>query len=173
MTFWTKTQITKQREQFRNWLAANGAEVLEPTNEWELVRFRTGTGTGVIYSNKAGGTTFSGPADKAWNAFKSGGSWRATPKTKRQQKSTPRIQAIRERDGGCCFFCLKPVSVEEESEEHLVPVTAGGPNHISNLFLAHRLCNQRAGHLSAPEKIRMHVEAHMKAAMMSAESVTC
>jgi hypothetical protein len=42
-------------------------------------------------------------------------------------------------------------------------MTHGGPNHINNLFLTHKICNQRAGHLSAPEKIRMHVEAHMKA----------
>jgi len=162
MTYWTKTQITKQREQFRNWLAANGAEVLEPTSEWELVRFKAGSETGVIYSNKSGELTFTGPAGEAWKAFKGAHSWRAAPATKRRPKSSPRLQAIRARDGGHCFYCLKPVAVEDESEEHLVSVTHGGPNHISNIFLAHRICNAKAGNLSAPEKIQLHVEAYLK-----------
>lgn len=169
MTCWTKKQITKQLQQFRNWLAANGAEVLEPTNEWEIARFKAGGSTGVIYSNARGDTTFTGPASEAWQAFKGAHSWRAAPATKRKPKSSPVIRAIRARDGGHCFFCLKPVSVEDESEEHLVPITSGGPNHISNKFLAHRICNQKAGHLSAPEKIKMHVEAHLNAAMGNAK----
>lgn len=162
MTTWSKKQITKQLAAFRNWLAANGAEVLEPTNEWELVRFRAGDKAGVIYTNKAEGTTFTGPATDAWMAFKSAASWRAAPATKRTRKSGPVLQAIRARDGDNCFFCMKPVAVEDESEEHLVPITAGGPNHISNKFLAHRVCNAKAGHLSAPEKIAQHVAAHLR-----------
>lgn len=173
MTFWTKKQITKQLQQFRNWLAANGAEVLEPTNEWEIVRFKTSNETCIIYCNKLGAATFSGARSlDAWESFKGGRSWRAMPATKRTKKSGPVIQAIRARDGGHCFFCLKPVSVEDESEEHLVPVTAGGPNHLSNKFLAHRVCNAKAGHLSAPEKIRMHVEAHMRAALDKTSAIT-
>ncbi len=171
MTTWTKKQVTKQLTSFRNWLAANGAEVLEPTNEWELVRFRAGDKTGVIYTNKLDGTTFHGAADDAWKAFKGAHSWRAAPATKRTKKSGPVLQAIRARDGGHCFFCLKPVSVEDESEEHLVPITAGGPNHISNKFLAHRTCNAKAGHLSAPEKIALHVRAHMKSMLSSNKEI--
>lgn len=170
MIAWTKNQITAKRKQFRDWLAANGAEVLEPTNEWELVRFKSGDGTGVIYFNAAGKVTFTGPAAEAWNAFKSAKQWRAVPATKRAKRSSPVMQAIRARDGGHCFYCLLPVTVEDESEEHLVPVTAGGPNHISNKFLAHKVCNQRAGHMSAPEKIRMHVEAHVKAVISLRET---
>lgn len=72
---------------------------------------------------------------------------------------TPMIRALRTRDGDLCFFCQRTVSQDNESAEHLVPVTHGGPNHISNLFLAHKGCNGQAGHLSAPEKIRIHVRA--------------
>lgn len=162
MSHWTKKQITKQLDTFRNWLAARGAQVLEPMSEWEIVRFKAGDETGIIYANAKGGTTFTGPANDAWAAFKGAHSWRAAPATKRRQKSAPVIQAIRARDGGYCFFCLKPVTVEDESEEHLVPITAGGPNHIANKFLAHKVCNGEAGHLSAPEKIALHVMAHMK-----------
>lgn len=162
MTHWTKKQITSKREQFRNWLAASGAQVLEPTNEWELVRFKAGDATGVIYWSLKGAITFTGPAGEAWAAFKGAHSWRAAPATKRRGKSSVTIQAIRARDGGHCFFCLRPVSVEDESEEHLVPITAGGPDHLANKFLAHRKCNADAGHLSAPEKIALHVKAHTK-----------
>jgi 5-methylcytosine-specific restriction endonuclease McrA len=39
--------------------------------------------------------------------------------------------------------------------EHLVPVAHGGPNHLSNCFLAHKRCNAAAGTLSAAEKVRL------------------
>lgn len=165
MTNFTKKQVLEKIEMFRNWLDQNGAQVLEPTNAWELIRFKTDEGTGIIYANAKGETKFTGPALDAWTAFKGAHSWRAAPATKRKPKSPARLQAIRERDGGCCFYCLLPVAVEDESEEHLVPITHQGPNHISNIFLAHKACNQKVGHLSAPEKIALHVKAHMKKAI--------
>lgn len=162
MTQWTKKQVTSKLKLFRNWLAQNGAQVLEPTNEWELLRFKAGDETAVIYTNAKGGTTFTGPAGDAWEAFKGSHSWRAAPATKRRQKSGPVIQAIRARDGDLCLFCLELVAVEDETQEHLVPITAGGPDHIANKFLAHSKCNHDAGHLSAVEKIAIHVRAHIK-----------
>lgn len=161
--------LTEHQERFIEFLKARGAQVLTPTNEWEVVRFLAGEQTCVIYKNKVGRLTFTGDAYQAFNAFKSNSSWRAADRTGAKKKSPPRLQAIRERDGGCCFFCLQPVTVEDESEEHLVAVTHGGPNHIANLFLAHRDCNAKAGHLSAAEKIRIHVEAHMRRAMLTAK----
>ena len=162
MTHWSKRQITSKLPQFRNWLAANGAQVLEPTNEWEITRFKAGDETGIIYTNAKGDVTFTGPASEAWQAFKGAHSWRAAPATKRREKSGPICRALRARDGGHCFFCLKPVTIKDESVEHLVPITSGGPDHIANKFLAHRVCNSDAGHLSAVEKIALHVEAHLK-----------
>jgi hypothetical protein len=81
MTHWTKKQIVKQLDTFRNWLAANGAQVLEPTSEWEIVRFKAGADTGVIYAKATGATTFSGPAQEEWAAFNGSHSWRAAPAT--------------------------------------------------------------------------------------------
>jgi 5-methylcytosine-specific restriction endonuclease McrA len=172
MANWTKDQIKKQLPQFRNWLAANGAELLEPTNAWEVARFKASGETGVIYTNKSGKATFTGPAKDAWDAFKGAQSWRAAPATKRKPKSSVTLQAIRARDGGHCFYCLKPVDVEDESEEHLVSITHGGPQHISNKFLAHRVCNAKAGHMSAPEKIQLHVEAHLRAVQREAAQIS-
>jgi hypothetical protein len=153
--------LTEHQERFVEFLHARGAQVLTPTNEWEVLRFMAGDQTCVIYKTKQGRLTFTGDSYNAFMAFKSNASWRAAERTGSKKKSPPRLQAIRERDGGCCFFCLLPVSLDDESEEHLVAATHGGPNHIANLFLAHKKCNADASHLSAAEKIRIHVEAHL------------
>jgi hypothetical protein len=154
----TATGILKKATAFRDWLSGAGAQVLEPTNEWELIRFKAGATTSIIYRNKVGGVTYSGAAKEAWDAFKSGAPWRAIRPTTRRGMS-PVIRTIRERDGDLCFYCQRTVGPDNESVEHLVSITHQGPNHISNLFLAHKGCNARAGHMSAPEKIRLHVQA--------------
>lgn len=154
----TATRLIKKAVEFRDWLAGCGAQVLEPTNEWELVRFKAGAQTSIIYRNKIGGIRFCGVAEEAWRAFQSGSAWRAAPPTRRRRMS-PMIRALRTRDGNLCFYCQRTVSADNESVEHLVSVTHGGPNHISNLFLTHKGCNSSAGHLSAPEKIKIHVRA--------------
>lgn len=156
MTEWNANQLRAKQEFFTNWLTANGAEVLTPTNEWELMRFKDGGVTSVVYFNKHDRVTFTGSARAAWEAYKTGRPWRsATPKAKRQNKKArdKYVETIRQRDGDACFFCAQPVSEETESVEHLVAITHGGPNHISNMFLAHRLCNEMAAHLSVTEKI--------------------
>lgn len=155
----TATRITAKLPTFRDWLSGCGAQVLEPTNEWEIVRFKAGDETSIIYRNKVGGVRYTGQAERAWRAFSNGLSWRAKPPTCRRKRMTPMVRTIRRRDGDLCFYCQCPVGEDNESVEHLVSVTHGGPNHISNLFLAHKGCNSQAGHLSAPEKIRMHVSA--------------
>lgn len=154
----TATRISAKLPSFRDWLAASGAQVLEPTNEWEIVRFKAGQETSIIYRNKSGAVRYCGAAEDAWKAFSNGSAWRATPPTRRK-RMTPMVRALRTRDGDLCFFCQRPVSEDNESAEHLVAVTHGGPNHISNMFLAHKGCNAQAGHLSAPEKIKIHVRA--------------
>ena len=36
-----------------------------------------------------------------------------------------------------------------------MPTTCGGPDHLANMALAHRRCNERAGTLSLFAKIRL------------------
>ena len=43
-----------KQEYFHKWLAENGAEVLNPTNEYEFARFRAKGTIFVIYQNKCG-----------------------------------------------------------------------------------------------------------------------
>jgi len=40
-----------------------------------------------------------------------------------------------------CILCLRPVSKNTLSIEHLTPVTRGGTNTLENLWIAHRKCN--------------------------------
>ena len=146
---------------FKLWIVERGAELLVPTNEWEIVRYRGGATTSVIYVNKTGKRTFTGRAQSAWDAFKASSStYRADLREAGQAKSAYRtsvtVRTIIERDGDVCFYCGEPFSeTRPRTKEHLVARTHKGPDHISNVFLSCSPCNSEAGHLSAPEKIRI------------------
>lgn len=154
----TLAKLTKCRANFEEFLTARGAQILQPTNEWEVLRFKSSKGVSIIYRNARDGLTFTGESMTAWNSFGNGGSWRAMRATKRAagtKKTAPLMSAVLKRDGPDCFYCFKPTTESNRSIEHLVSTTHGGPNHLSNLVLAHRKCNSMAGHLSAMEKIRL------------------
>jgi hypothetical protein len=146
-------KIERRREQIESFLRARGAECQVPTNQWEILRFRAGVDTGIVYKKADGSTTLVGPAKEAITAFFKGMPWSAGVAVKRR-RAPPRVRTVLDRDGDRCFLCGRPLD-DDITEEHLVPVTAGGPDHISNVVLAHRLCNERMGHLSVMEKIRM------------------
>lgn len=155
---------------FAKWLVANGAEVLAPTNQYELLRFRSERGVSLVYCNKARKiTSVTNDARLAWYCFQGQTEWRAFPAVKRKRGSVDE-ETLVQRDGEDCFFCCKPLG-DDISIEHLVSVTHGGPNHISNKFLAHKQCNADAGHLSAPEKITIHVKARMESKSFVVEPI--
>ena len=146
-------------ELFKEFVAEMGGEVLVPTNEYEVVRFRGYGRTSIIYRKMSGAWTFTGDAYAAWQAFDKNEVYRLADKTQRVNgvRMAPVDKAIRERDGDRCFYCEEQFELEGErrrTREHLVAATAKGPNHISNLFHACSKCNRTVGHLSAPEKIR-------------------
>jgi hypothetical protein len=163
----TLAQFTSRRAKFEAFLTERGAQVLQPTNEWELLRFKTSRGTSVVYCNSKGGITPTGESITAWTAFEKSASWRGSPAPKKRptgrEKTAPMFNALINRDGPSCFYCGEDTSEDDRSLEHLVPIAHGGPNHLSNLVLAHRKCNSKAGHMSAMEKIRAR-EAYRGAA---------
>lgn len=152
------TDVKKAAAKFRAFLSERGAEVLKPTSEWELIRFNCAAGVAIVYTDSRGRTTFTGESLAAWNAFCNSSAWSAGVATKRKKRS-PVVQTLLDRDGDHCFYCWKVMEPTDQSIEHLVPVVHGGPNHISNLALAHRRCNAAAGHLSAMEKIQRRERA--------------
>ncbi len=78
----------QQWPRFREWLEANGAEVLSPTNSYEAARFRTAEGIGVIYMDADRHLTkWVRGAWEAWDAWKNKKPWRATPKPERKSRA--------------------------------------------------------------------------------------
>lgn len=148
----------QQVERFKAWVAERGGEVLIPTNEYEVARFRAMRRTSIIYSSRAGNITYTGDARVAWDAFERGDkSFRFAQRAKadvRHQKREVVVRTLIERDGNLCFYCGASFDEVRPTKEHLVPITAGGPDHIGNIFLSCEPCNTDAGHKSAPEKIR-------------------
>lgn len=78
--------------------------------------------------------------------------WYEGKKAKRRRNL---ISRLRERDGDCCFFCLREMTVQQMTLEHLLAEHKGGVDNIANLVLAHKACNEDAGHASLLEKIKI------------------
>lgn len=158
-----KAKKKNELERFSAWVSARGGELLVPTNEWELIRFRGDGATSIIYTSKTGSRTYTGRAADAWAAFEKGDTtFRLTGRAarpslnKRRRERSVIITTLIKRDGDLCFYCGEPFGdARLRTKEHLVGRTHGGPEHISNLFLSCEPCNVEAGHLSAPEKIRL------------------
>lgn len=145
----------KRRKNFDAWLRSRGSEVLGISNEYEVMRFTTPHGVGVIYRNGSDRiTSWQGGSDEAFIAFVSSQRWRVSTATPASSKVRHRIQAIRERDGDGCWYCGTYLG-DDVTVEHLLSRIHEGPNRIENLVLAHAGCNLGAGHLSVAEKVRL------------------
>lgn len=143
----------KEIESFKKFLHSHGAEVLQTTNAYELVRFKANGVVSVIYSGKKG-TSFVGESESAWNHFKNiKKGWAVRSKGNRTKLSVKK-RTLLERDGECCFFCKQPMIDDQISVEHLLSLVHGGNNHISNLVLCHKICNEKVGNMSIMDKIR-------------------
>ena len=141
-------------DKFEAWLKSNGHQVLAPTNEWEVVRFRNGNGTGIVYRTKGGLLNLQKQAEIAVHRFKSGQPWPA-PEKARRKKPKVVMRALIDRDGPECFYCASELAPHEMTKEHMLPVACGGNNHISNLVIACAPCNLEASHLSVSEKVKL------------------
>ncbi|HEY9279507.1 MAG TPA: HNH endonuclease [Eoetvoesiella sp.] len=163
MTFnpdvYTKTDSAKIRRlkpKFEQFVTDRGGEVLAPTSEWELVRFKANGLTAIIYRKATEQVTFSGGAKTAFDAFLRQKPWSAGNKTKRKKgNQSVVIQSLIRRDGRQCFYCGLETPDEDASVEHVVPLNAGGTDHMANKVLAHQLCNSEAGHLSVIQKVKL------------------
>jgi len=157
---------------FKRWLVDRGSEIREPSNPFELLRFTTPEGVGVIYANKAGRVSaWENGAERAWLAYQGAETdWRVGKRVKNKGQSHQQT-AIIARDGDGCWYCGKLFAEAAEGQvnfngpddatvEHLVSRTHGGPNHLSNLVMAHRKCNNEAGNLSVSEKVALR--EHMR-----------
>lgn len=157
-----KTSEERKVDRFKAWLVERGAELLISTNEYEVVRYRAGGVTSVVYRNdKNNRWKFTGDAQSAWHAYgDKSPRYRCDVRTARVRRTPAQrdvqIRTIVARDGNVCFYCGDPFSDEAPpTKEHLVARTHGGPDTVHNLFVACSKCNSEVGHMSAAEKIRM------------------
>lgn len=145
----------KQLRNFVKFLEASGAQILEPTNEYEALRFKANANTGVIYQNKNGRiTNFVGETKEAWEAFSNKKPYSANKVSQRIKKNNI-LNSLLKRDGTNCFYCGQEMAQGDETIEHLFSINQGGRNHIANLALAHKGCNQLASHLSVVKKVEL------------------
>jgi 5-methylcytosine-specific restriction endonuclease McrA len=157
-----KTSQERKIDRFKAWLVERGAELLISTNDYEVVRYRAGSVTSIVYRNdKNERWKYTGDAQSAWDAYKDKSPhYRCDVKSTRIRRTPAQrdvqIRTIIARDGNVCFYCGDPFSDNlPPTKEHLVSRTHQGPDTIHNLFAACSRCNSEAGHLSAAEKIRM------------------
>lgn len=145
-------------EAFKAWLSKQGAEVLAPTNQYEVVRFRARGAVHVVYYGKRGLTL--GPfAQECYDEFRKGGHMDMGLKGTQRGIGAKYRHALIERDGRGCFYCFELMEDADVSVEHLVSLHKGGPNHMDNLALAHRACNARVGNLPLVRKLAVRERA--------------
>ena len=143
---------------FKDWLREHGCEIQEPSNEYELVRFRSTIGVGVIYIGQKGLSCNVPFVTDALTLFLTGSQWEAGKVTPKKRCPSPkRKKELLLRDGDRCFYCGRLLE-SDITEEHLVSVSQGGYNHLDNIVLAHFKCNSLAGHMSLIEKIQLRDE---------------
>ncbi|MFC3227373.1 HNH endonuclease [Marinibaculum pumilum] len=150
----------KDVDEFKTWLTDRGAEILAPTNPYEVLRFRSSRSVSVIYQNNKGRRSFTGEASDAFDAFKAGRKWTAGFNRRRYYggEKARLIETLLARDGNECCLCGRPMPDDDMTVEHIVPIGAGGTNHQNNLGLAHEQCNRKAGHMNAVAKMRLRDE---------------
>jgi HNH endonuclease len=148
--------ISEERiQQFKEWLHNQGATVLDPTNPYELVRFRNANGVGVVYTGKRG-LTFTGEAAEGWQKFKKGQPWKLI--TRKRHHLTERKKELARRDGERCFAHGNNMHINELTIEHLLSFSQGGSDNNNNLVLVCEPANKLLGNKPLSEKIELIIQ---------------
>jgi len=137
---------------FKTWLSNSGAVVLDPTNEFEVVRFKTENGVSVVYTGKRG-TTFTGESGEAYDKFKDGKAWKTVNRRRKQLRAKKARLAA--RDGKRCFAHGQKLNFDDLTIEHLLAFSHGGSDHASNLALVCKPCGEVLGALPVTKKIEL------------------
>lgn len=64
---------------------------------------------------------------------------------RQQRRDTLYAMATKKGKQCLCFVCKKPVDKAQATLEHVIPVSKGGTDDMSNLAISHRICNQLRG----------------------------
>lgn len=141
-----------RQDKFKSWLSEMVAVVLDTTNPYELVRFKTENGVSVVYEGKKG-ITFTGESEDAYNKFTDGKKWRTVSRRRKQLRAKKARLAA--RDGKRCFAHGEKMTFDKLTIEHLLSFSHGGSDHESNLALVCEPCGTKLGNLPITRKIEM------------------
>lgn len=142
---------------FRTWLHKNHCQTFEPTNPYEVARFATPDGIGIVYRKEGGYISkMTGGAEKLYWAWKDGKEFEFALRTPRQRRRDKKrdelIHIIARRDGWKCMYCGVSLVAGTATIEHIVALATRGMEHIANMTLACEACNKAVGHMSARQK---------------------
>lgn len=153
--------MAKTNPIFKNldsFLEAIGVDMLQPTNCWELARFKAQGQVCVIYENARRGRSFSNPlAEKIWNSFYDK-KMINIQEEEREPLKKKFYKRLLERDGDKCFYSGQEMTQETASVEHLIPLSRGGKNNIDNLVLCLKSENEKMANLPLVEKIKYKIQ---------------
>ena len=141
-----------RQDKFKSWLNDQGAVVLDPTNPFELVRFRTENGVSVVYEGKKG-ITFTGESSEAYDKFTDGKKWKTVSRRRKQLRAKKARLAA--RDGKRCFAHGEKMTFDKLTIEHLLNFSHGGSDHESNLALVCEPCGRLLGNKPITKKIEL------------------
>lgn len=162
---------------FLAYVAQQGGEIGQPTNPYEVCRYRaywrftTQSSVHVVYAKENGLLTFTGGSLGHYRAFLAGTPMvehpgeptvavAPKPAAEAVSKSTKVRRKLLARDGDGCWFCGEAMTPFDTTIEHLIPKSKGGTNSLANYALAHRQCNAAAADLPLVEKIVMRTRLH-------------
>lgn len=129
-----------------------GGEILKETNPYEVARFVIKGQTGVIYKGKKGVSFSNKLAEEVYFNFENDKKIFLGEKKKRTSYCDIK-DALLKKYGNLCFYTLEPMTEEEMSVEHLVPLSKGGANNIENMVLCKKEINAFLADKSLVEKI--------------------
>lgn len=140
-------------DKFRTYLKQCGAQFEKCTNMYEVIRFRSNEGVGIVYTSSKASYTITGSAITAFDFFKNKKKWKATKEYESWERPIV-YNSLIERDGNECFYCGGLLD-DDATIEHMLSIVHGGPNNLENLCLTHAKCNLIAGSLPLNEKIKL------------------
>jgi hypothetical protein len=143
---------------FAIWLQQNGAEILPCSNEYEEIRFK-GSEIGVKYKSGKFSNLYASHADYC---YKNNKKWNGRPVNVGRKSSYKKEKiSIIKRDGLACFYCGELLG-DDITLEHLISLTSGGLNQLSNMVLAHHKCNQKMNHKPLVDKVNYALKMRVK-----------
>lgn len=165
-------------DSFAAYLASNGAEICVPTNQYEVIRYRafwegkSKPVVHIVYVKESGLLTYTGGSKEHYEAFLHGDDMPDTKSEAVEEKRVRRVknttairEKLRQRDGDACWYCGCSLDAAPHNVEHLINISDGGTNALSNLVLAHVDCNAKAGNLPLHKK--MELRAQLLAGVLS------